>query len=141
MSKIGTVNKTNKTIKKHDFYVKKKFGQNFLTDQNILRKITDVADINEETLVVEIGPGLGSMTELLLQKSKNVLAYEIDKDLIPILKENLDNDKLYYVQISPIVGNVERLPSRTLGFMPFNYSTTLPSIKYGEGKFLGGSYD
>ena len=85
MSKIGTIDATNKTIKKHDFHIKKKFGQNFLTDQNILRNITNIAEINKDTLVVEIGPGLGSMTELLLQKAKKVLAYEIDKDLIPIL--------------------------------------------------------
>lgn len=97
MSKIGTVSTTNTTLKKHDFHIKKKFGQNFLTDQNILGKITNVAHIDKETLVVEIGPGLGSMTELLLQKSKTVLAYEIDKDLIPILKENLKSDKLILI--------------------------------------------
>lgn len=108
MSKIGTVNKTNTTIKKHDFYVKKKFGQNFLTDQNILRKITDVAHIDENTLVVEIGPGFGSMTELLLQKAKNVLAYEIDKDLIPILKENLSNDKLILINDDILKRNIDQ---------------------------------
>jgi hypothetical protein len=58
-----------------------------------------------------------------------------------VFLENLDNDKIYYIQIAPIVGNIERLPSRTLGFMPFNYSTTLPSIKYGEGKYSEGSYE
>lgn len=97
MSKIGTVGTTSKTIKKHDFHIKKKYGQNFLTDQNILRKIIDTAVIDTETLVVEIGPGLGSMTELLLEKAKSVLAYEIDKDLIPILKENLNTDKLVLI--------------------------------------------
>lgn len=55
--------------------------------------------------------------------------------------ENLENDKVYYVQVAPVVGNIERLRSRTLGFMPFNYSTTLPNIKYGEGRFLEGSYE
>lgn len=54
--------------------------------------------------------------------------------------QNLDNDKNYYVQIAPIVGGYERLGSKILGFMPFNYSSTLPPMKYGEGKFIEGSY-
>lgn len=107
MSKIGTVGKTNKTIKDHDFHIKKKFGQNFLTDQNILKKITEVTYIDEETLVVEIGPGLGSMTELLLEKAKNVLAYEIDKDLVPILKENLNNEKLILINDDILKRNID----------------------------------
>lgn len=94
MSKIGTVSTTKKVIDENDFYIKKKFGQNFLTDQNILRKIVDIPTITKETLVVEIGPGLGSMTELLLEKAKRVLAYEIDKDLIPILENNFDGQNL-----------------------------------------------
>ena len=97
MSKIGSVKETTETIKKNDFYIKKKFGQNFLTDQNILKKIVDVTTIDKETLVVEIGPGLGSMTEHLLQKAKMVLAYEIDQDLIPILKESLPFDHFHLI--------------------------------------------
>lgn len=54
---------------------------------------------------------------------------------------NLENDKNYYVQIAPIVGGIERLGSRILGFMPFNYSSTLSNVKYGEGKFIQGSYE
>jgi len=107
MSKIGTIDTTNKTIKKHDFHIKKKFGQNFLTDQNILRNITNIAEINKDTLVVEIGPGLGSMTELLLQKAKKVLAYEIDKDLIPILKENLNDDNLILINDDILKRNID----------------------------------
>jgi 16S rRNA (adenine1518-N6/adenine1519-N6)-dimethyltransferase len=94
MAKIGTINKTKSTLDKHDFYIKKKYGQNFLVDQNILRKIVEVPSITDETLVIEIGPGLGSLTEYLLEKSKHVLAYEIDKDLLPILSETFKTDKL-----------------------------------------------
>ncbi len=97
MKKIGTVNKTKDTLKKYEFYVKKKFGQNFLVDQNILQKIVDVPTINEDTLVVEIGPGLGSLTEHLLEKSKHVLAYEIDNDLVKILTDNFNDDNLTIV--------------------------------------------
>ncbi len=94
MSKIGTVNSTKSTISKHDFHIKKKYGQNFLVDQNILHKIVHIPDLTEDTLVVEIGPGFGSLTEYLISHSKHVLAYEIDKDLIPILLENISNEKL-----------------------------------------------
>ena len=94
MKKIGTVNKTKDTLKKYGFHVKKKFGQNFLVDQNILQKIVDIPTISKETLVVEIGPGLGSLTEHLLDKSKHVLAYEIDNDLVKILSETFDVDNL-----------------------------------------------
>jgi len=107
MSKIGSIESTNKTIRKHDFHIKKKYGQNFLTDQNILRNITDVALIDKETLVVEIGPGFGSMTELLLQKAKKVLAYEIDKDLIPILEDNLDNENLILINDDILKRNID----------------------------------
>ena len=94
MAKIGTYSKTKKTIDEHDFHIKKKFGQNFLTDQNILEKIVNIPQISSETLVVEIGPGMGSMTEHLLNKAKRVLAYEIDSDLIPILNSNFTNRNL-----------------------------------------------
>ncbi len=94
MAKIGTINKTKSTLEKHRFYIKKKYGQNFLIDQNILRNIVEIPPITKETLVIEIGPGLGSLTEHLLNKAKHVLAYEIDQDLIPILKETFDSKKL-----------------------------------------------
>ncbi len=94
MSKIGTISETKSTLNKHDFYVKKKYGQNFLIDQNTLKKIVLIPSMTKETLVIEIGPGLGSLTEHLLDNSKHVIAYEIDKDLIPILDENFNTDKL-----------------------------------------------
>jgi len=87
--KIGTINKTKNTLNESDFHIKKRFGQNFIIDQNILKKIVEIPDITDETLVIEIGPGLGSLTELLLAKAKHVLAYEIDFDLIPILEKSL----------------------------------------------------
>lgn len=108
MSKIGTLSTTKKKIKDHDFYIKKKFGQNFLTDQNILRKIVDIPDITDNTLVVEIGPGLGSMTELLLSKSKRVLAYEIDKDLIPILEESFITQNLTLINDDVLKRNIDQ---------------------------------
>ena len=80
---------TNKVIKDNNFHIKKKFGQNFLTDKTILEKIVNAADLSDRIGVIEIGTGLGALTAKLLEKAKHVLAYEIDSDLIPILEENL----------------------------------------------------
>ncbi len=89
MNKIGSVDNTLKIIQDNNFNIKKKFGQNFIIDQNVLTSIVNVAKITPNTCVIEIGPGLGSLTELMLKSAKKVLAFEIDKDLIPILNNNL----------------------------------------------------
>lgn len=72
------------------FKHKKKFGQNFLTDQKeVLRKIMEVSDVNENDTILEIGPGEGALTALLLDKAQKVVAVEIDRDLEKILRKNL----------------------------------------------------
>ena len=73
----------------NQFQLKKKFGQNFIIDENIINNIVEKADIDKDTLVIEIGPGAGSLTYGLAKKAKNVLCYEIDTTLKEILKENL----------------------------------------------------
>ena len=85
MKKIGTVNKTKEILEENGFYMKKKFGQNFLIDQNILSSIVTKSDINKNVNVIEIGPGIGSLTEHLLESANHVISYEIDNTLIPIL--------------------------------------------------------
>ena len=87
MQKIGTVNKTREILEKNGFFMKKKFGQNFLIDQNILSSIVSKAEINKSVNVIEIGPGIGSLTEHLLENANKVISYEIDNSLIPILTE------------------------------------------------------
>ena len=87
MKNLGTKTNINKQIKQNEFKIKKKFGQNFLVDQNILSKIVQSSSATADSLIIEIGPGLGSLTEHLIRHSKHVLAYEIDTDLVPILKE------------------------------------------------------
>jgi 16S rRNA (adenine1518-N6/adenine1519-N6)-dimethyltransferase len=72
-----------------EFKFKKKFGQNFITDVNIINKIIEAIDIDKETLVIEIGPGSGMLTKELCKKSGQVLAFEIDETLKPILETNL----------------------------------------------------
>lgn len=76
---------TAELLEKYGLNAKKQFGQNFLTDKNILQKIVDTADIKPDETVVEIGPGLGALTKLLLQKSKKVIAYEKDTTLEQVL--------------------------------------------------------
>ncbi len=88
-NKVGNITSTKKIINDFDFNIKKKFGQNFLTDQNILNHIVDVANLDEYTDVIEIGPGLGALTEIIASKCNRLLCYEIDSDLIPILNKNL----------------------------------------------------
>ena len=103
MPKIGSVGFVEKTIKENQFKIKKKFGQNFLTDASILKRIVDAAELNKEDAVIEIGPGLGALTEILCEHAGFVLAYEIDQDLIPILNENLKNNINYKVLLEDIL--------------------------------------
>jgi len=87
---ISNKSRTKAIIEKHSFKFKKKFGQNFLTDGNILRKIVETAQLSESVGVIEVGPGIGALTEHLARVSRKVVAYEIDKTLIPILEEVLE---------------------------------------------------
>ncbi|MCL1935713.1 MAG: 16S rRNA (adenine(1518)-N(6)/adenine(1519)-N(6))-dimethyltransferase RsmA [Defluviitaleaceae bacterium] len=83
---------TKQLIKENDFFIKKKFGQNFLIDKNIIEKITKGSNISKNDIVLEIGPGLGALTSYLSKKCKKLICVEIDKTLIPILKnKNFEN--------------------------------------------------
>lgn len=76
-------------LERHDFQFRKRFGQNFLLDSNIVSKIADSAGLNEDDTVIEIGPGIGTLTQELAKRAHKVIAIEIDRDLIPILDETL----------------------------------------------------
>ncbi|MBQ8148681.1 MAG: 16S rRNA (adenine(1518)-N(6)/adenine(1519)-N(6))-dimethyltransferase RsmA [Lachnospiraceae bacterium] len=89
MEKLSNPQVTIETIKKYGFDFQKKFGQNFLIDAHVLEKIMDAAEITKEDCVLEIGPGIGTMTQYLAERAKKVIAVEIDNNLIPILKETL----------------------------------------------------
>lgn len=86
---IATRNRTNDIIKKYHFSFKKSLGQNFIIDVNILRNIIQAAGIDKESGVIEIGPGIGSLTEQLAIHADRVVSYEIDQRLLPILEETL----------------------------------------------------
>lgn len=89
MEKLSDPQKTIETIKKYEFAFQKKFGQNFLIDGHVLDKIIAAAEVTKEDCVVEIGPGIGTLTQYLAEAARNVIAIEIDKMLIPILQETL----------------------------------------------------
>jgi 16S rRNA (adenine1518-N6/adenine1519-N6)-dimethyltransferase len=86
---IATPNRTKEILEKYGFSFKKSLGQNFLIDTNILRRIVDFAELSAETGVIEIGPGIGALTEQLARRAKKVVAFEIDQRLLPILAETL----------------------------------------------------
>lgn len=97
MAYLGTPSATKEIINKYSFAFQKKFGQNFLIDSNVLESIIRGAEITKDDFVLEIGPGIGTMTQYLCEAARQVVAVEIDKMLIPILEDTLseyDNVKV-----------------------------------------------
>lgn len=90
---LGNIKRTKALLDKYQLHAKKNFGQNFLVDENILKKIVQEAGPDFETGVIEIGPGIGALTEVLLQNFRKVLAFEIDKNLVTVLKEEFKDVK------------------------------------------------
>ena len=91
MATLGIPSNTIEILKKYNFNFQKRFGQNFLIDTHILEKIVDEAGIDEDDCVLEIGPGIGTMTQYLCERAGRVIAVEIDKALIPILNDTLSS--------------------------------------------------
>ena len=102
---LGNPRIIQQIIKEQNFAVQKKYGQNFLVDTNILEGIVNAAEITKDDVVLEIGPGMGSLTQYLLEAAKEVIAVEVDKMLIPILKDNLKE----YDNLTLIHGDVLKL--------------------------------
>lgn len=93
MAALGIPQNTIAVLQKYQFRFQKKFGQNFLIDTHVLDKIMDAAGITQEDFVLEIGPGIGTLTQYLCENAREVVAVEIDSDLIPILNETLKDYK------------------------------------------------
>lgn len=91
MADLGNFTNTSEILRKYHFRMQKKYGQNFLIDGNILAKIVEAAQITEDDCVLEIGPGIGTMTQYLAEAAGQVIAVEIDRELIPILEETLSS--------------------------------------------------
>ena len=105
MEKLSNPQVTIETIKKHGFDFQKKFGQNFLIDGRVLDKIILAADIQPQDCVLEIGPGIGTMTQYLAEHAGKVIAVEIDEKLIPILEETLQE----YSNVTVIQGDILKI--------------------------------
>ena len=133
----------NTPLKKYNFTLSKKYGQNFLIDSNILDMIVAAADIKEDDTVLEIGPGLGSLTQRLASKAKKVVAIEIDKLLIPILNETLSeynnivvlNEDILKTDIGEIIDKYAEAGSiKVVANLPY-YITTPIVMKLLEGHY------
>lgn len=135
IDRIANIIRTQDILRRHDFFIKKKFGQNFLTDGNILSKIVQTAEINKETNVIEIGPGIGALTQYLLEDAAEVMAFEIDNSLIPILQETLagyDNLQLVNadvlkIDINDYIGKFSNpdLPVKVVANLPYYITTPI----------------
>ena len=142
MDKLYSPATVNKIMNKHHFKTSKKYGQNFLIDENIIHKIVDAVDIKDNDLVLEIGPGIGTLTAELAKRAGKVKAVEIDKKLVPILDENLAefnnikiiNADILNTNINEMISDEEKYQSaKIIGNLPY-YITTPIIMKILEEK-------
>ena len=133
MATLGNRKNTADIIERHRFDFRKKFGQNFLIDNNILEKIIEAAQITKDDCVLEIGPGIGTLTQRLAEEAGEVIAVEIDKNLIPILNETLAdydnvtiiNDDILKVDINKIVEERGERPVKVVANLPYYITTPI----------------
>ncbi len=124
---MGQADETRRVMRKHGIRPKKKYGQNFLIHEGILDEILDVADVTGEDYVLEIGPGLGNMTKKLCKIAKKVVAVEIDKDLIPVLKENLQDRPNFQVLEGDILKqDLRKISAESMDHHPMKVVANLP---------------
>lgn len=135
MATLGNPTNTIAVLQKYNFNFQKKFGQNFLIDANILEKIISAAGVNKEDCVLEIGPGIGTMTQYLCESAREVVAVEIDKKLIPILQEDtlssynnvtIINEDILKVDINAIVQEKNNgKPIKVVANLPYYITTPI----------------
>lgn len=134
MATLGNPQNTIAVLNKHNFTFQKKFGQNFLIDTHVLEKIIRSAEITKDDMVLEIGPGIGTMTQYLCESAREVIAVEIDRTLIPILEDTLSeyenvtviNEDVLKVDIRKIV--MERnqgKPVKVVANLPYYITTPI----------------
>ena len=127
MEKLSNPQKTIEVIQKHGFDFQKKFGQNFLIDSHVLNKIIDAAEITKDDFVLEIGPGIGTMTQYLAEAAREVTAVEIDRNLIPILKETLAAyDNVTVINQDVLKTDIAALAQEKNGGKPIKVVANLP---------------
>ena len=127
MEKLSNPQVTIQTIKKYEFAFQKKFGQNFLIDDHVITKIINAAEITKDDLVLEIGPGIGTMTQYLACAARKVVAVEIDKALIPILEDTLsDYDNARVINNDVLKVDIAKLAEEENGGKPIKVVANLP---------------
>lgn len=127
MANLGNPKNTIEIIQKYEFMFQKKFGQNFLIDTHVLEKIISAAGITKNDCVLEIGPGIGTMTQYLAENAGYVVAVEIDRNLIPILKETLaDYDNVTVINEDILRVDIKALAEEYNGGKPIKVVANLP---------------
>ena len=127
MATLGIPQNTIEVLHKYHFNFQKKFGQNFLIDTHVLEKIIAAADVTKDDFVLEIGPGIGTMTQYLCEHARAVAAVEIDKNLIPILGDTLgayDNVEIINQDILKV--DIKKLAEEKNGGRPIKVVANLP---------------
>lgn len=133
MADLGNFTHTSEILKKYQFRMQKKYGQNFLIDGNILTKIVEAAQVTKDDCVLEIGPGIGTMTQRLAEAADRVTAVEIDRELIPILEETLspyDNVTVLYqdilkVDLPALAAENGGRPMKVVANLPYYITTPI----------------
>ena len=132
--KLSNPKETIRVIQKYQFGFQKKFGQNFLIDAHVLEKIIAAAGVGEQDCVLEIGPGIGTLTQYLAEKARQVVAVEIDQNLIPILEETLEdypnvtviNEDILKVDIARLIREYnEGRPIKVVANLPYYITTPI----------------
>ena len=127
MEKLSNQQRTIEVIKKYEFCFQKKFGQNFLIDGHVLDKIIAGAGVTKDDMVLEIGPGIGTMTQYLAEAAGKVVAVEIDRNLLPILQETLaDYDNVKVIHADVLSLDLEKLVQEENGGRPIKVVANLP---------------
>lgn len=134
MSELSNFKNTQEIIRKHNFSIQKKYGQNFLIDEHVLNKIIAAAELTEDDYVIEIGPGIGTMTERMAPECRHVTAIEIDKELIPILSETLSgfdnvdiiNEDVLKVDLNKLIAERnDNKPVKIVANLPYYITTPI----------------
>lgn len=127
MANLGIPQNTIAVLQKYNFNFRKKFGQNFLIDTTVLNRIVDAADITKDDCVLEIGPGIGTMTQYLAERAGEVVAVEIDKALIPILQDTLSEyDNVTVINEDILKVDIRKLAQEKNGGEPIKVVANLP---------------
>jgi 16S rRNA (adenine1518-N6/adenine1519-N6)-dimethyltransferase len=134
MATLGNPKETIKILNKYDFVFQKRYGQNFLIDTHVLDKIIQISKVTKDDMVIEIGPGIGTLTQYLCENARKVIAVEIDKTLIPILEDTLSsyhnvtiiNEDILKLDLNQLIEKEnQNKPIRIIANLPYYITTPI----------------